>query len=440
MEHHDPHIAKKLQPLRELSLSAREKVEMRELLQEFMEFKPKRATPPARRTSFLFGFKPLLALSLCAALVLTTTTAAAAEQALPGDLLYPVKVHVNEEVRAFATASTEEKAAWALERAERRLDEALLLDSEQRLTEERRHELADAVDKHLAHAEVTIALVPQDETPATHTESAAEDAESVEAKAAKTIAREVLLRREHLATRVALAREARERIIDNRGSKRLAQQRSDEVGEPRAVTPEIPVGGTVAALAQPTHTESIAARSFEAPMAMLAEIPESTSRKQENEQEHESEVRRVQPPTLQMAADTLSMHLETPTSPSSLLSLRENIERRFTLIDTMLTRATPLLKNERADELHRTLTTLRTRYSDINEGLPEEEAALRATLDALYTLLDEVRDAIDEHRRTTTDEQDTVERKLEPADTLPTELPKLQRDATELRERIRHNR
>lgn len=53
-----------------------------------------------------------------------TGTAFAAENTLPGDALYPVKIHVNEPVREALSVSGEAKANWNAEVAERRLDEA----------------------------------------------------------------------------------------------------------------------------------------------------------------------------------------------------------------------------------------------------------------------------------------------------------------------------
>ncbi len=48
----------------------------------------------------------------------------AAEQSLPGDLLYPVKIHVTEEARAGLILSPRASAAWQVKRAERRVGEA----------------------------------------------------------------------------------------------------------------------------------------------------------------------------------------------------------------------------------------------------------------------------------------------------------------------------
>ena len=51
-------------------------------------------------------------------------TVFAAENTIPGDPLYPVKVNINEPVRGALAVGAEAKANWATEVAERRLDEA----------------------------------------------------------------------------------------------------------------------------------------------------------------------------------------------------------------------------------------------------------------------------------------------------------------------------
>lgn len=48
----------------------------------------------------------------------------AAEGSLPGNILYPIKVHVNEEVHAKFMTSPEARARWEAQRAERRIEEA----------------------------------------------------------------------------------------------------------------------------------------------------------------------------------------------------------------------------------------------------------------------------------------------------------------------------
>ncbi len=60
-------------------------------------------------------------------------TSIVAENAVPGDALYPVKVDINETVRGGLTLSAEGKAEWSVRKAERRLEEAEKLASEGKL-------------------------------------------------------------------------------------------------------------------------------------------------------------------------------------------------------------------------------------------------------------------------------------------------------------------
>src|SRR3989344_1574020 len=60
-------------------------------------------------------------------------TTVAAENSLPGDTLYALKVSFNEEVRAAFTFGAESKADWEIQRAERRLEEAAELSKKGRL-------------------------------------------------------------------------------------------------------------------------------------------------------------------------------------------------------------------------------------------------------------------------------------------------------------------
>ena len=65
----------------------------------------------------------------------------AAEGALPGDALYPVKVGVNERVRAALALGLEADAEWNVRQIERRLEEAEELSAEGELNAETRTEI-----------------------------------------------------------------------------------------------------------------------------------------------------------------------------------------------------------------------------------------------------------------------------------------------------------
>ncbi len=84
-----------------------------------------------------------------------------AEQAVPGDSLYAVKVKVNEELRSTLTLSPYEKVVWETERLNRRIAEARLLASEGRLTEAVEVEVANAVREHSENARREIEVLKQ---------------------------------------------------------------------------------------------------------------------------------------------------------------------------------------------------------------------------------------------------------------------------------------
>lgn len=82
-----------------------------------------------------------------------------AEYTTPGDVLYPVKVRFNEEVRSGLTLNPYEKIEWETERLERRISEARLLASEGRLTGELEAVVASAVKEHSDNAKAQIAAL-----------------------------------------------------------------------------------------------------------------------------------------------------------------------------------------------------------------------------------------------------------------------------------------
>ena len=81
----------------------------------------------------------------------------AAEKALPGDVLYPVKVHVNEEVRGLASLSPEAKANWEAMLAARRLEEAEELAVKSNLSSDVRAGLESNFQEHADKAQAKIA-------------------------------------------------------------------------------------------------------------------------------------------------------------------------------------------------------------------------------------------------------------------------------------------
>jgi hypothetical protein len=93
------------------------------------------------------------------ALLVVVSIPFSAESSVPGDVLYPVKVRVNEEVRSGLTFSPYEKVAWEAKRAERRIGEARVLAKEGRLTNEVEAELTETMKGHVADAQKEMAVL-----------------------------------------------------------------------------------------------------------------------------------------------------------------------------------------------------------------------------------------------------------------------------------------
>src|SRR3989344_6975993 len=81
-----------------------------------------------------------------------TGTVSAAQGALPGDLLYPVKVSVNEKVEVALAPTPAAKAEVQVRLAERRVDEARELSARGRLDKKSAKALTDDFVEHAAQA------------------------------------------------------------------------------------------------------------------------------------------------------------------------------------------------------------------------------------------------------------------------------------------------
>ena len=97
------------------------------------------------------------AIAVVAAFVLVGGgTSLAAERALPGDLLYPVKLSFNERAREKLISTDAERLAWQIERINRRFLEAEQLTVRSQLTDERRVVVEQALTSQLATVESRI--------------------------------------------------------------------------------------------------------------------------------------------------------------------------------------------------------------------------------------------------------------------------------------------
>lgn len=134
----------------ELSLREDERAQMRAQLIERMRL-PARPIPSP---FFVFMFQPMPVMALALILIVSLGGVSfAAEGALPGDTLYPVKVSVNERVETYLAPGTEGKAKVAVRHAEERLRETELLAARGTLDDAVADSAADTVRAHVAEAE-----------------------------------------------------------------------------------------------------------------------------------------------------------------------------------------------------------------------------------------------------------------------------------------------
>lgn len=92
--------------------------------------------------------KTRMIIAIIVALMLGGGTSFAAEGALPGDVLYPIKIHVNENVQELVAVSDEAEAKVQAKLAARRLEEAEKLAIEGRLNTEISADLNTRFEEH----------------------------------------------------------------------------------------------------------------------------------------------------------------------------------------------------------------------------------------------------------------------------------------------------
>lgn len=152
-------LQKNLEQSSEFRLTKAEKDATRNALVHFIEKHPVRAGGGFRhllRRPFTFIPLPRIPMPALALLLIFLTgfgASAAAQGALPGDTLYPVKVGVNEEVRSWFALSTESKAKFDAALAARRLEEAEKLAIRGELTDDTRAAIAERFQFHSGRAE-----------------------------------------------------------------------------------------------------------------------------------------------------------------------------------------------------------------------------------------------------------------------------------------------
>ncbi|MDP3989207.1 MAG: DUF5667 domain-containing protein [bacterium] len=161
-----------LQDLKRITIGDDARARIRNRLELFTSLKPREIAragaylPAEDPASFEWAtfFTSWKTRTFMAALFLAmtgTVTISAAEGALPGDLLYPIKVHVNEETQALFSRSEESRASFEVSRLARRLQEAGQLANQGRLTQEQETQLVTNIEKHSRSARSHIANAAQ---------------------------------------------------------------------------------------------------------------------------------------------------------------------------------------------------------------------------------------------------------------------------------------
>jgi len=151
----------------DLRLSKPEKEAMLLALEAEMRANPLAKSPFVVTPSPYFSFvSPRYASALALVLVLGLGggSAFAAEGSVPGELLYVVKLGLNEPVYAALATSIDAKASWHAEAAERRMKEAEVLSARGSLTSAIKVELESNLEEHAGNVEESLAAV-EDEDP-----------------------------------------------------------------------------------------------------------------------------------------------------------------------------------------------------------------------------------------------------------------------------------
>ncbi|HYC83342.1 MAG TPA: hypothetical protein VEB60_02255 [Candidatus Paceibacterota bacterium] len=163
--------------LRGLPLNLSDKASMRARLLGYMrahplELREKQPAPSLVRSplSREFRFRALeilryryVPVALILAITLSGGLSAAAESALPGQTLYPIKTGINEEVVAIVSVKAESKAKWEGKRVTRRIEEAKKLAVDGQLTVEAKETIETKLKEHADKASEKIAEIKEED-------------------------------------------------------------------------------------------------------------------------------------------------------------------------------------------------------------------------------------------------------------------------------------
>jgi hypothetical protein len=154
-----------IESIRSINLSADESKRIWHNVDAYVANNPTEETPVIRRTKnvgfspFFFHTQRVALFSLVAVIMLGGGTSIAAQDALPNNALYNIKVNVNEEVRSWFVFGAESKAYYETKRAGERLDEAQKLAIVGKLDTESKEKIQTNLKKHTNTVQKQIATI-----------------------------------------------------------------------------------------------------------------------------------------------------------------------------------------------------------------------------------------------------------------------------------------
>lgn len=124
---------------------------------------------PSKKRSSVFSFMhqllsgrtAIVAMALAVLVIGGAGTAYAANSTLPGDVLYPVKIRINEKLQVYLADSAEAKSELQLELIDRRMDEGVQLAAQGRLDAHTLELLDSLVVKYKADIEQTVSSLDE---------------------------------------------------------------------------------------------------------------------------------------------------------------------------------------------------------------------------------------------------------------------------------------
>lgn len=164
--------------LQSIKLSQKEKEISRARMIDFMKQHPVAAHAVRKQNSLRLSQKrstfftrkkyTLMPITLIIAILLGGSVSYAAEGALPGDTLYPIKVTVNEGMQNLLAVSTESKAKLHVELANERLKEAETLAVENRLNTETQAKVEAQFQAHTEKVQKLVEKIEENDGDNTH--------------------------------------------------------------------------------------------------------------------------------------------------------------------------------------------------------------------------------------------------------------------------------